>query len=259
MNNKYINPLAAKLAVGSLVFLAIAGIATTVYTWQKNEKKPCFCDSGVASSSNMQIPDISFSVDRASEDLNGPVKIVIKSNGSAVAELNTEGMVSPEIIKQTEKSVYIGLFPEGVGGYILYAMEPMKAYRLDISQKALTELKGVVEDISSDETMFVGREYDSQGKTLKIVVRKISDGSIVKEFAVFQKYLQAGDVSFSPNGKKIGYAAAKGDADDDEEEESEVFIGDLATGNQVSTEGPAEGVFEIKRWKDNESLFTVIN
>lgn len=267
------------LAVGSLAFLGVAGIATSIYSWRNTKECNIFTDQSITKTDGMNslnaesaskplqaptdaqsieyIPDMRFEVSYSEEAQGFKTNIKIKDGDTLISEISEEGSLSPEIIKQSDSAVYIGLFPDGVGGYILYPLDPIKSYRYDLQKKTMSEIKGVVGDVSLDEKLIVGRESGEQEGKIKIVVRKIDTGEVVREFPVPDKYLQAGTVMFSPNGKKIAYAAALGDPDL-EEESSEVFWADIENGTQNVAEQPSEGVYEIKRWKDNERLLTEI-
>lgn len=257
-----------------MAFLGVAGIATSIYSWRNTKEcnvltnqsgmKTEGTDSAEAGNlkgsipeADKHVPDMSFEISYPEEAQDSITNIKVKDKDALIGEISGVGLLSPEIIKQSDDAVYIGLFPEGLGGYILYPVDPIKAYRYDLQSKIISEIKGVVGDISYDEKLIVGREYNEQNGKIKIVVRELGSGEMVREFAVPDKYLQAGTVLFSPNGKKVAYAAALGDPDL-EEESSEVFWADIESGTQKVAEQLAEGVYEIKRWKDNERLLTEI-
>lgn len=161
-------------------------------------------------------------------------------------------------LKQTEKSVYFNTCATGFGGYINYAFCYGPTYRFDRTTNAVTKLlnDGQMFDISANEDMFVWVENGNKSAH-QIKIRTIATGKD-QIMTVPAKYGQYGDAKFSPDAKKIAYAAIIGDS---ENEKGSVIIIDLATGKETYiAQDKANSIYTVKGWKDNTTVdYTVVD
>lgn len=181
-------------------------------------------------------------------------EVTIMNDGEVVGGLTYEYPHTFEIFEKTPENVYIGVTPQGLGGYILFG-GPQALFKLDLDTNALSQIEfdgTFVCDISPDETMVsyianLGSEHAEDGR---VVVKNVDEETYL-HFEAPETYLQVGDVLFSPDNEKIAYAAALGDP---ENEESKVFIVDLDTGDQTLVDSVEGEVFSIEGWINNEEI-----
>jgi hypothetical protein len=206
----------------------------------------------------VKIPDIKVTIsggivnDKPSGEIQ---KFRIYNNGQKIGVItpakdqgaDDRNLYDYTIFKQFNNEVYIGFVPYGIGGYMLY-FGPSYLYRIDLSTKKIKNVLngGFVTDVSADGKLIYvihrsGQEF--------IVLKNLQTG-FVKKFAVASKYKQAGDALFSPNGKKIAYAAALGNP---EKEAGKIFIVDIATGDKKIVATINKGAYQILGWKYNGS------
>ncbi len=182
--------------------------------------------------------------------------VTIAKGGKTVTTVSVENSpdAAPEvhIIKETPKSVYFNTCATGFGGYIFYRFCYGPGYRFDSTTNVVTKIlsDGEIYDVSVNEDSFIWLPNGTKNaNTLK--VRNMAT-KLDKTIIVPKKYNQHGDAKFSPDGKKIAYAAIVGDA---ENEQGSVIMVDLATGKQtyIVKDNP-EDIYAIFGWTDNNTV-----
>jgi hypothetical protein len=159
------------------------------------------------------------------------------------------------ITKITDKNAYIETCATGFGGYIWYHFCYGNTYRVNLSTGEVLQLDSPLEGI--EEQFFQDVSPDEQSTVWtstsinKIVVYTVGKDEAVHTFDVDKKYTQFGDVKFSPDGKKLAYAAIVGNPD---EEFSAVYIIDIATGKQTPVIEDLAGPFNVEQWENNETV-----
>ncbi len=154
-------------------------------------------------------------------------------------------------LKETSKSVYFNTCDTGFGGYILYAFCYGPTYRFDRTTDTVTKIlsDGQVFDVSPNEDQIVWVENGSKSAH-QFKIRTIATGKdqVITSPTVPAKYGQYGDAKFSPDAKKIAFAAAIGDS---EKEQGSVIVADIATGKLTYVvQDKADAIYTIKGWKD---------
>lgn len=201
----------------------------------------------------------------ASTDAALPVKITmaadyktvtITKGGKLAATVNVANQPSDgpmvNMLKETSKSVYFNTCDTGFGGYIFYAFCYGPTYRFDRTTNAITKLlnAGQIFDVSPNEDMFVWVESgDKSANQFKI--RTIATGKD-QIITAPSKYGQYGDAKFSPDAKKIAYAAMIGDP---ENEKGSVLIADLVTGKTTYVvQDKVDAIYTVIGWKDANTV-----
>lgn len=224
----------------ALFLLAALGIATAVLS-----KSPA------PENTEEETIENEVEVTGAIDGSNTTIDVML--NGEKIETIEETQPYAVDIFRKTDENAYIGLTPDGIGGYILYG-GPFKIYRLNLDSKEISEIEfdGFAADISPDETMLAFVSGADTGN-LQISVLNLSTRQI-QNFEVGDEFQHAGDAIFSPDNKKLAYQASVGNPED---ERSEIFIIDLSSGEQESiTEGVGRtsDMFEIQGWKSNGEL-----
>lgn len=175
-------------------------------------------------------------------------QLEIKNNGQTIYT-QTDANYNMKILKQTAENVYFYSEPDGLGGYTLYRTSPRDFYQYNLREATFKKLFakeefGFIEDISTDENLFAYQ------KDKKIYVYDLSQEKILYEFDVNEKYTQFGEITFSPNAKKLAYVAAVGNP---EEEESAVFVIDLENNITTKIKEEKDRVYHIREWQSNDN------
>lgn len=245
------------------IFVTVLIVGGSMYYWyeiiSEKEKYQACEDQNIEQA--FKTPDITFEVN--------PMKsIKIKNHGAQVGEITINKPLVPKIFKQTRDNVYIKIEPDGIGGYILYSI-PTAAYKLNLSNNELTPIFGSIDnpmsssdrgsvllDISLDETKWLIRsnKYSEEGEPEEIlfIVKDAETGSIIRQFKVPDKYKTAGVGLFSPNEKRISFAAAVGNPD---AEEGAYFVGDIETGELKIISEVKGDFFNSGKWRSNENPY----
>ena len=158
-------------------------------------------------------------------------------------------------LKETPKSVYFNTCDTGFGGYILYAFCYGPTYRFDRTTDTVTKIlsDGQVFDVSPNEDQVVWVENgDKSAHQFKIRTIATGKDQVITSPTVPAKYGQYGDAKFSPDAKKIAFAAAIGDS---EKEQGSVIVADIATGKLTYVvQDKADTIYTIKGWKDANTV-----
>jgi len=166
--------------------------------------------------------------------------------------------LTADITAQSAKNIYISICDGGLGGYILYGFcNNGTYYSVNMDSKVVTSIvpppteniSGLF-DVSKDDSKFAWR-YSSgpDNMNLSVVVTDKDPSIAAKFFPIPAKYLQYGDVKFSPDGTKFAYAAALGNP---ENETGTVYSVDIATGKETEVTTAEGSYFEVTGWKDND-------
>lgn len=172
----------------------------------------------------------------------------ITSNGVKAGDINIEEGSAVRIKEQNRNSAFLLVSPDGIGGYILFGLE-FPAYKLDLATNKIEKFADKAGDISSSERYVT---Y-SKGQNPRAIILYDTTTKQEKAFPVDEKYGQFGDATFSPNEKKIAYAAAMNDL---ENERGDIFIIDIESGTQTKV-NPVEitgHAPKINYWNDNSTL-----
>lgn len=181
------------------------------------------------------------------------IKDEISNNKVKVGEiaLANNGAINAQILKQTDNNAYIVAQPDGLGGYINYTEDEQDVYRLVFATNKLEKISSYRGDISPDEKYLASvKREDSAVKSVILININTQE---IQEFDIPIGYGQAGDVKFSPDGKKIAFAASVGDPSN---ESGNVYILDIASGmiSKVNTEDITGQVPHVSGWKDNTTV-----
>lgn len=188
------------------------------------------------------------------ENLN---KLVIRVNGDVAGELpgtldDNMGEVGASVRKISGDMAYIDKCATGFGGYIMYYFCHGNTYEYNIGSGDLTDLTTLYNatDLffmdatkNGDKIAWVNQE-DHQ-----IVVTNTDDKTDAK-YDVDSKYAQYGDVMFSPDSKKVAYAAIVGNPED---ESGAVFTVDLESGDEELVI-ESSNVYHVYGWSDNDTV-----
>jgi len=192
-------------------------------------------------------------------------KYIVKNEGKKVARLDKIGADLGEeeayIKKVTDKYAYVSVCATGFGGYSWYYFCYGDTYRIDLETGTVEPLnftepvtsKKIANfmDVSADETMTAWTDSEDH----KIYVALIASDALAT-FDVDAKYAQFGDVKFSPDGKKLAYAAIVGDPDN---EQSAVYTIDIETGEQTLEKEVTKQILNVNGWNtDGTVMYSVV-
>ena len=174
-----------------------------------------------------------------------------------IAATTNEAGITVDVFKQTATAAYIGVTPDGLGGYILYG-GPHRLYRLDLGTKEIKEIigqsqvkqLGFIGDISADENWLAYVNQADENITIDLL--SLSGDGAIHQIMVPAAYQQVGDVKFSPDGNQLAYAAAVGEPDS---ERGVVFTAQLGTDSQKQITEVAGNYFVVTGWKDNQVVY----
>jgi tricorn protease-like protein len=202
---------------------------------------------------DMQTSSSPITIDREPTSLSeAPTKFVFKKDGTTIKEITTSksSPFTMRIFKQTDNFVYVAGYREGLGGYILFEADPITLYRVDLKTNEVIDLTRkdmIVEDIYGDNMIAWADPVN------KVITVTYPADSSPARFSVPKKYGQFGNIRFSPDGKKIAYAAAIGNVD---KEQGAVFVANIETGKQnlVIETTEENKYYEVNGWKDNNTV-----
>lgn len=179
--------------------------------------------------------------------------VMLNNRTIGVIEVQSPSLI--ETLKTTKCHAYLAVFPNGLGGYINYAVEPLALYQVSFSDSLLTKIAtnhASVTDISPNEALAVGvRTHEGPAGILTaVVLTDIATGSST-EYQVPGEWGGGGDAFFSPDGSKVAFSVAKGNPD---EEASQIMLLDIATGNVTSYGDMVKDVvLHVDGWRDLET------
>ncbi|MGE5223519.1 MAG: hypothetical protein ACM3PY_13870 [Omnitrophica WOR_2 bacterium] len=160
------------------------------------------------------------------------------------------------------KSLYFSKEPYGIGGYILFA-GASNLYRIDLQDKQITELippdpKGALaiclDALSGDERLVA-----EHCKSNEIAVLDLGSGqsSSIQPPADIKEFKQIGSSRFSPDGKRLAYALAKGDP---AAEQGWVAVSDSLSGaSKLILTSQAGQYYTVLGWLDANTLLIQSN
>jgi len=147
-------------------------------------------------------------------------------------------------LKKIGNDLFFYVTPDGLGGYILYNGE-WPTFKFDGTK--FSKIADDVADVSSSQKYFVFSDYTKK----EIYIANMSDKKVVNTFKVDPKYGNFGEIVFSPDETKIAYAASLGEPDN---EQGDVFIINIATGEQTKAKSFPDAAAHFVGWKDNSTL-----
>lgn len=168
--------------------------------------------------------------------------------GNKIGEIKSEGPITVSIWREFGGEIYLGVNPDGIGGYIVFS-GPQEVYKAD--DTSLTKIYsgkgkyGFASDIilpggnfTSDinlpsKLIAVEDTSTDEQKHPSIVVYDIGSQKS-QSYPVSAPYGVAGAAHFSQTGDRIIYEAAKGIPED---EQYAMYMIDLATGKQTQIGG----------------------
>lgn len=164
-----------------------------------------------------------------------------------------------EIFKETPYNVFIRTCPDGMGGYILYGQCPGEFYMVDRSSKKITNLSQKdleVMAISSDESdamriAWADDNFSGNVEARHQIIIKNVEGHTVRTIKIDPQYFQYGDAHFSPDALKLVFAVAAGNPD---KERGAVIVYDINSQTSKVIDTAEDGYFQIKGWKDNNTV-----
>lgn len=186
-----------------------------------------------------------------------------------------------EINKVGQKNVYISVCIYNGSSYNEYGNSCNgNTYSMDRESAAVTNADSRTDkpveldfiDASPDDmwTVWTSTLVDNKNIDIKIYIlpTQQNPNGKVKTYDIDKKYGQFGDIKFSPDGKKLAYAAIVGDYYTEftqlNDQYTAVYTLDIATGihtlveeghGQLSTHGDGSPApYRIKGWKDNDTL-----
>ena len=181
---------------------------------------------------------------------DGTVTISVNGESREIATIEKEKPLdgySTYVFDEAYPNIYVAVDPTGFGGYILYG-GAFELYEVDVVTGNVNQLgyEGQATDISEDGSHIASMSHNEKGENL-ITVKEVYglDETIIEVAAEFG---QAGDAHFNPAGTKVAYQATN--TDEGSNEETAVFVIDLATGEQTEF-ARQEGLYEIV-WQDND-------
>lgn len=157
--------------------------------------------------------------------------------GKKLGEIKSEGPIAVDVWRESGPDIYLGVTPDGLGGYYLFG-GPQEVYRVDGT--SLTKVySGKGKDSAYASDMFLPNKLFAVESTIvdgqfhtSVVVYDI-DSQKSQSYPVPAPYKTAGG-HFSQGGSKIIYETAIGNPD---AEESAIFVIDLTTGKQEQIGG----------------------
>lgn len=209
-----------------------------------------------AEGTDKQTTSAPITIDREPASLSeAPTKFIIKKDGSQIKEINIKdgSPFTMRVFKQTDNFVYVAGYREGLGGYILFEADPITLYQINLKTNEVVDLTKqnlIVEDIYNDDAI----AWADPTKR-KIVIGHIGKNSELT-INVPKMYSQFGNIHFSPDGKKIAYAAAVGNPDNEAGAVFMVNIESIDSLQETLVAKTSEGskYFEVNGWKDNDTV-----
>lgn len=188
-------------------------------------------------------------------------KYIVKNEGKEVARLDKisdNGEEEAYIQKVTDKYAYVSVCATGFGGYIWYRFCNGDTYRVNLEAGLVEQLNVTAPatgeklesfmDASPNEADIAWTGDWSKGK---IYISAAIDSDALLTFYVPELYSQYGDVKFSPDGKKLAYAAIAGDP---ENEVSVVYVIDIETGKQTREKEVTKQILNVNGWNTDGTV-----
>jgi len=163
------------------------------------------------------------------------------------------------INKIAGKNAYVSVCATGFGGYIFYDFCHGDTYQINLTTGAVVKADPRTDtttvhlnfmDASPDES-WTAWTSDSTAHKIYLLPPPGNESDSIKIFDVDKMYGQFGDVKFSPDGKKLAYAAIVGNPT---EEFSAIYIIDIATAKQTTVVEGLNSPYEIVGWEGNNTV-----
>ncbi len=188
---------------------------------------------------------------------------------TAVTETVVSGAPPYQLIAEAwsddGQALYFSREPYGIGGYIPFA-SASSLYRYNLADGTVTTLdafnfgsggKGLCLDgLNADFSLAAGHCVDPKAVTLHAFTGGAADLTITAPVTVTEFRL-AGSARFSPDGKRVAFALAKGDPTA-EQGYVAVSAGLGGQSNFVTTSNPGQ-YFTVEAWLDNKTLLLQLN
>lgn len=180
----------------------------------------------------------------------------LKNNGVFLATIpnSNEDDLKATVLGFNRDSLFVGVNPHDVGqGYILFKdgfyYNVYQVARVGGQVQSLTREGKALTAVSPDGTWLAWLEY---GTTNNLYLKNTTDNS-EKKFTLPNGYHQFGTMFFSPDSKKLAYAAAAGFPG---RELGAVFVITMSTDSQVfvdKTAAPGTKYIVVTGWKTNDA------
>ncbi len=151
--------------------------------------------------------------------------------GNKIGEIRAEHS-AVSLFKRDSGRSYLGIRPDGLGGYILFG-GPSEVYRVD--ESSLTKVydgngkNGFASDVANDKLVAI-EDPSAEGKHPSVAVYDLKTQKS-QSYPVPARYGFAGEAYFfAESDKQLTYEAAIGDPDN---EEYALYLIDLTTGKQT--------------------------
>jgi hypothetical protein len=165
---------------------------------------------------------------------------------------------APFVAALTTRYAYVGTCPGEFGGYILFEVCPSSVRRVDVVTGEVSAyqtktyeqgLRGIFHDVSPDGKWLA---FSTPFPNGRIVLQPVTAGAELA-FKVDTKYHQFGNLRFSPDGKKVAFAAALGEPADDI---GFVIVLDILTNEFKVVAETAKGdkLLNVYGWKDANTV-----
>lgn len=209
-----------------------------------------------------QIPQAQVSIENCSSEKfsmkDGVTKLNISAFNDQIFATTVSGCfhTAPDVLKTTTKYIYIGIKPEGVGGYILYG-KYVGLFRINLeSSKSESIFENNEEalimtdiDISSDNKLVVYKtKSDDNDEFIVKNLETLKD--IEYKLPVSGADMQFGNFKFSSDSSKIAIAIGYGP----EKEHGAVYTLNLSDKKFTSYQTFDSKIPYIDSWKDTETL-----
>jgi hypothetical protein len=164
-----------------------------------------------------------------------------------------------EFWSQDGQSLYFSREPVGIGGYIIFS-GASNLFRIDIASKQVTTIieqsasngPMICLDAISADTRFIADHCDKTVITIRDVFTAGAPSVTIQPPADASGFKFVGSARFSPDGKRVAYALAKGDPSN---EQGWVAIADTAGGASTLIDTGAPGAyFSVHGWLDDQTL-----
>lgn len=156
--------------------------------------------------------------------------------GKKVGEINRDYSSDITLMKRSDGFAYLGLSPNGLGGYILFS-GPEEVYKLDEDTLAKVyegrERNGFVSDVVGNKLVAVENPV-AEGAQASIVIYDLATQKPQASYPIPPRYSVAGAAHLSQSGDRLVYEAAIGSPDN---EEYAMYMIDLKTGKQTPVGG----------------------
>ncbi|MDD4289662.1 MAG: hypothetical protein PHH83_00090 [Patescibacteria group bacterium] len=209
-----------------------------------------------------QIPQAQLNIENCSSDKfsmkDGITKLNIAAFNDQAFTTTVNGCFHtlPDVLKTTSKYIYIGIKPEGVGGYILYG-KYVALFRVNLENSKSESIFGS----NGDALAVTDIDFSSDNKLIVYKVKSDNnDEFVVKNLETLKdtKYklpvsgsdMQFGNFKFSPDASKIAIAIGYGP----DKEHGSVYTINLSDKKFTSYQTFDAKIPYIDSWKDEETL-----